>query len=479
MATLGTPTADESGDAQDRVTGFAPPAGGPGTEPTVAPGTTGRYLVLLREGATEAGVKTLRSSAGLSVAHAADFTGAAAAGASGADAIVFDRLGVAVVSAPPDQVHGLHAAAAGDSAIQAIEPERVVYAIQDGFPGIGAVPSPPPPAPAGTPGAGFDGAYLRGYRDAVNHLVDTLLSGGERTDATLAFGVGDAAPGEAQLTWGLQATGVARSRFTGRGIRVAVLDTGIDLGHPDFVGRQGASQSFVPEGEPVQDLHGHGTHCAGTACGPRQPGRLPRYGVAGDAGLYVGKVLNNRGNGTDEGILAGIDWALANGCQVISMSLGAPVFPGQGFSPFFEQVAKRALAAGSLIIAAAGNDSGRPGFISPVSHPANCPSIMAVGALDSWLRMGAFSNGGINLQGGQVDIAGPGVAVLSAWPRPFLYHSLNGTSMAAPHVAGIAALYAEADPSARGLALATLLMQRARRLQLPSRDVGVGLVQAP
>jgi subtilisin len=104
---------------------------------------------------------------------------------------------------------------------------------------------------------------------------------------------------------------------------------------------------------------------------------------------------------------------------------------------------------------------------------------MAVAALDSGLNVADFSNRGINTNGGQVDIAGPGVAVRSSWPRPTSYHSISGTSMATPHVAGIAALYAEANPTVRGRALLNLLTQGAKRLSLPARDIGAGLVQAP
>jgi subtilisin family serine protease len=188
-------------------------------------------------------------------------------------------------------------------------------------------------------------------------------------------------------------------------------------------------------------------------------------------------VLNNQGMGTDTNILAGIDWAIRNECAVVSMSLGAP--PEETFSLVFEQVAKRALAAGTLIIAAAGNDSRRPGLIAPVGHPANCPSILAVGALDKTLLVAFFSNGGLNPDGGQVDIAAPGVDVLSSWPRPRLYNRISGTSMATPHVAGIAALLAEANPDVRGGGLAALLTQYARRLMSSARDVGAGIVQAP
>ena len=144
---------------------------------------------------------------------------------------------------------------------------------------------------------------------------------------------------ETQATWGLQATKVVNCCRTGTGIRVAVLDTGFDLQHPDFAGRTIKSKSFVT-GEAVQDGHGHGTHCIGTALGREVPaGGRPRYGVAYEAEIFAGKVLSNAGSGADTGILAGIEWAVANKCAVISMSLGAPTQPGQPFSQVFERVA--------------------------------------------------------------------------------------------------------------------------------------------
>ena len=133
----------------------------------------------------------------------------------------------------------------------------------------------------------------------------------------------------------------------------------------------------------------------------------------------------------------------------------------------FERVARRAQEQGTLIIAAAGNESQRPGIINPVGHPANCPSIMAVAAMDVQGAIARFSNRGINPDGGQVDIAGPGVDVHSSWPMPTRYRRISGTSMATPHVAGIAALYAEADPTARGAALGRALTGGALRLELP------------
>jgi len=257
---------------------------------------------------------------------------------------------------------------------------------------------------------------------------------------------------------------------------VAVLDTGFDLNHPDFVGRPVTAVSFVP-GQMAQDGHGHGTHCVGTSCGPLAPQGTRRYGVATAADIFVGKVLSNEGSGTDGGIIAGINWAVTNRCQVISMSLGADI---RQVSEAYEQVGRRALAAGCLIIAAAGNNArrsaGNAGF---VGVPANSQSIMAVGALDSELRIADFSARSKFLsRAGKVDIAGPGVAVFSSWPLPRRYHTISGTSMATPHVAGLAALWSQATGQT-GTALWSTVERAARKLDIRESDVGAGLAQAP
>jgi subtilisin family serine protease len=440
--------------------------GGNGIVPTdlVQPGTTGRYLICFQEGALDAGIRSMSQGAGISVLRSAELGDdeTVADALESSQAVMLDELSIAVVDVPPDQLQMLTSSSTDESGIMAIEPERVVYAIAEEVSDTATIP--------------ID--YFVGYRDAVNHVVDRMR-GTNGVPAGIDPGRFMADLVEDELTWGLQITRVAESRYTGNGVNVAILDTGVDLGHPDFVGRTIVSKSFIT-GEDVQDLHGHGTHCIGTACGPRQPEQMPRYGIAYEANIYAGKVLSNRGSGSDGGILSGINWAIANRCRVISMSLGAATLPGQSFSRVFETAARRALAAGTLIVAAAGNESQRPGLVSPVSHPANCPSIMAVGALDSALGVARFSCGGINPQGGQVDIAGPGVNVRSSWPRPVRYRSISGTSMATPHVAGIAALHVEANNNeVFGGSLGWLLLQSARRLTLSSRDIGAGLVQAP
>lgn len=278
-----------------------------------------------------------------------------------------------------------------------------------------------------------------------------------------------------QFTWGLQAVDADLSSFTGKGINVAVLDTGFDAAHPDFAGRTITAKSFV-EGEDAADGHGHGTHCIGSSCGPRTPAQGPGYGVASEANIFAGKVLGADGSGSDSTILAGINWALENKCEIISMSLGADV---RTVHPPYVTAGRRSLELGSLIIAAAGNNAqrsaGNPGF---VGAPANSPYIMAVAALDSKLAVADFSAQALDTEGGEVNIAGPGVDIYSSWPGAQRYNTISGTSMATPHVAGVAALLAEST-GLRAQELWDKLVATARDVSLPAQDAGAGLAQAP
>ncbi|MEU4806437.1 S8 family serine peptidase [Actinosynnema sp. NPDC023587] len=387
--------------------------------------TTGRYLVLLEDNSVAAGAREMNRVAGINAADTLESV--SPADLAGSDGIIFQELGVAVVTATPEQVTRLARATGEPGPIAVVEPERIVRAL--------AVPT---------------------SEETSSALVD-----------------------ESVFTWGLQAVGATLSSASGAGVRLAVLDTGFTVDHPDFTGRTVLTHSFIKD-EAVDDAHGHGTHCVGTAAGPREPATAPGYGVAHEAEIYAGKVLSNAGFGDDGGILNGIAWAVANGCAVVSMSLGAAVRPGTPYSQVFEQAARRALAKNTLIIAAAGNESRRPGAVAPVGHPANCPSIMSVGAIDDQRAVAPFSCGTVDTVG-QVDAVAPGVNVYSSWNGKTgtgRYKRIQGTSMATPHVAGIAALLAQRY-DARGWELWARLMQSARRLGLSSTDVGAGLVQAP
>ena len=419
--------------------------------------TTGRFIVVMSDevqGDAGAMTQALRSVTGVaSFASSLDYESRAldVQDASAAEATLFPELGLAVLPADRSRLASINTAVAEDPRVVAVEPERVLYVRSDQV--------------------ALSLEYARGYRDGVTHLYDQLTSGG---DADLQA-VGARLADNDDVTWGLQATRADTSRFSGQNVRVAVLDTGFDLEHADFAGRPVTARSFIA-GEPADDGHGHGTHCVGTSCGPAEPPDSRRYGVAGGASIFVGKVLSNAGSGSDSGILAGMEWAIANRCQVISMSLGADV---RQVSRAYETVGRRALDAGTLVVAAAGNNarrsSGNPGF---VGIPANSPSIMAVAAVDSRMRIADFSAQSNPLRGGQVDIAAPGVAVFSSWPMPQRYNTINGTSMATPHVAGIAALFCQAT-GRTGPSLWLDVIRAARRLSLPSADVGAGLAQAP
>ena len=285
-------------------------------------------------------------------------------------------------------------------------------------------------------------------------------------------------------TWGLREIGMERSQFTGRGVNLCVLDTGFFAAHPDFAGRSIIGKSFINGQAWDLDGNGHGTHCAGTAGGGFSLEDGKRYGVANESNLFIGKVLADSGSGSTSGIVDAIDWAVEKQCQIVSMSLGSRVRVGGRPSPIFEQVGRRALEQNTLLIAAAGNDSNRPrNTPRPVSQPANSESIMAVAALNEDLTVASFSNGGINTSdGGSIDIAGPGVDVFSSYSvnarNGGLYSNLSGTSMATPHVAGIAALIAEAFP---GISAAELWLKLERRAKVLEgqliRDVGRGLAQ--
>lgn len=286
----------------------------------------------------------------------------------------------------------------------------------------------------------------------------------------------------AEVTWGIDAIGASRCSLSGGGVKLGILDSGFDKTHPDFVER--TVQMWSAFGCAGDDFQGHGTHCAGTAAGPHATTERMRYGVASGSDLHIYKVLNDKGYGTDGDVLAGIERALEDGCDVISMSFGRGVATGTMPHSIYDEVASAALDVGVLLIAAAGNSSSRDvGHIAPVDYPANSPSIMAVGAVDSRLRIANFSNGSASAAGGSaiggVDIAAPGAGVFSAVPMPRQYRRLRGTSMAAPHVAGVACLWAEMDASLRGRALWTALTANAKSLRGAGGDVGAGLVQAP
>lgn len=242
------------------------------------------------------------------------------------------------------------------------------------------------------------------------------------------------------VPWGIshvQAITAHNSGYTGENVKVAILDTGIDNKHEDlFSNVKGGYSVFTDSAnsDPFYDGNGHGTHVAGTVAA--LDNNLGVIGVAYNADLYAVKVLNNSGSGSYDGIAQGIEWAVNNGMDIINMSLG-----GSASSAILENMVNAANNAGVLLIAAAGNSGNIFGWGDTVGYPAKYGSVMAVAAIDSNNRRANFSS-----HGPAVEISAPGVSVLSTTPGNN-YASFNGTSMASPHVAGVAALIKGANPT--------------------------------
>ncbi|MGP4072657.1 S8 family peptidase [Piscibacillus sp. B03] len=263
----------------------------------------------------------------------------------------------------------------------------------------------------------------------------------------------------------VQGTDAQDAGHTGNGVKVAVLDTGIDCSHEDLNVSGGHSVFDDAENnDPCYDGNGHGTHVAGTVAA--LDNSVGVLGVAPQADLYAVKVLNNDGSGSYAGIAEGIEWAINNDMDVINMSLG-----GSQSSSILEDFSNLAYDEGVLVVAAAGNEGNRGGKNDSVSYPAKYDSVMAVAAVDENNQRASFSS-----TGPAVEISAPGVNVLSSVPGNS-YDSYNGTSMASPHVAGVAAQVWAAKPGLTNVELRQLLNDTAQQLG-DSNQYGNGLVQS-
>ncbi|MER6951014.1 S8 family serine peptidase [Nonomuraea sp. NPDC000554] len=230
--------------------------------------------------------------------------------------------------------------------------------------------------------------------------------------------------------------------FTGEGVKVAVLDTGVDDKHPDLAGRVESARNFTDSQDAV-DRHGHGTHVASTIAGQGVAGTPTRKGVAPGARLLNGKVLNDRGSGSTSGIIAGMEWAAQQGAKIINMSLGHPDEPG--LDPLEQAVERISASNGVLFVIAAGNDG--PGA-STLGSPGSADSALTVGAVDSADKLASFSSRGPRVADFAIkpDLTAPGVNITAARAGTTGYIAYSGTSMATPHVAGAAAILAQQHP---------------------------------
>ncbi|RZU19781.1 PA domain-containing protein [Kribbella rubisoli] len=252
--------------------------------------------------------------------------------------------------------------------------------------------------------------------------------------------------------------------YDGHGVKVAVLDTGYDAGHPDLAKQVVASESFVPD-EAVQDLHGHGTHTASIVAGLGTASAGKRKGVAPGAELLIGKVLDNSGGGYDSEAIAGMEWAVQQGAKVVSMSLGG--LPSDGTDPMSEAVDRLSKSSGTLFVIAAGNS----GAEETVGSPGAASEALTVGAVDRDDSLASFSSRGPRLGDGALkpEVTAPGVEIPAARAAGTeqghvlgqYYTAMSGTSMATPHVAGAAAILAQRHPDWTGPQLKAALASTA------------------
>ncbi len=270
----------------------------------------------------------------------------------------------------------------------------------------------------------------------------------------------------AQTTpWGINAVNAptAHARGTkGSGVKVGIIDTGIDHGHPDLAGNYVSGIDYVNGDNDPMDDNGHGSHVSGTVAAVDNS--IGVIGVAPSASLYGIKVLDAAGSGTFSNVVAGIDWAAANGMDVVNMSLGASI----GTSAL-QTACDNAYASGVVICAAAGNDYG-----GPVGYPAKYSSTIAVSAVDQNNNLANFSN-----KGPEVEVTAPGVGIVSTYKNG-QYATLDGTSMATPHVAGVVALIWSTGQFTSATAVRNQLTSTATDIGAAGRDnnFGFGLVNA-
>lgn len=304
-----------------------------------------------------------------------------------------------------------------------------------------------------TPLPAVDGVAAEVEKAELAAVWEDLTNPAEPATRTLAAGVSgvwldglrDLALDESVPQVGAPAAHAAG--FDGAGTTVAVLDTGIDVTHPDLADRVVASENFTEE-EDIRDLFGHGTHVASILAGTGAASGGQFGGVAPGAGLLNGKVCDGGGGCADSWILAGMQWAAEQGADVVNMSLGGPDLPG--LDPIEQGVETLTAEFGTLFVIAAGNDGGD----ATISSPASADAAVAVGAVDKADQLAEFSSRGPRIDGAlKPDLTAPGVEITAANSKDgFLgepgepYTTLDGTSMSTPHVAGAAAILAQQHP---------------------------------
>ncbi|MBI4370505.1 MAG: S8 family peptidase [Elusimicrobia bacterium] len=266
--------------------------------------------------------------------------------------------------------------------------------------------------------------------------------------------------------WGIQRVRASKAweKTRGEGAKVCIIDTGIDLTHPDVAPNVRAGKDLsgsTTTTSDITDYVGHGTHVAGTIAAIDDDSGV--VGVAPKANLYISKVFGKSGSTSLSAVIAGIEYCTEIEADVINMSLGS-----SRDNTAMHEAVKAAFHAGAAIIVSAGNSGGSVGF------PGAYEEVLGIAASDDSDKIASFSS-----HGQEVDLIAPGVKVLSTVPTSKgSYAQYNGTSMAAPHVTGLAALVRSAFPNFNNTQVYTLLKETAAKIGLKNEEQGSGLPQA-
>lgn len=350
---------------------------------------------------------------------------------------------------------------ARDPRILRIDPDVEVYALPENrvemkgicdwfpnWPGCNPTPTPTPP-PAGGP---TPTATLTPTPPPVGGPSPTPTPTPEVSGSTQT------------IPWGITRIKAdeAWSLSSGSGVKVGVIDTGIDTDHPDLKENLVGCLNFISSRKTCEDDNGHGTHVSGIIAARNN--NLGVVGVAPEAKIYALKVLDRRGGGYLSDVIEGLDWAVSNHLQVVNMSLGTSSDVAS-----LREAVKRVNAAGIIQVAAAGNSG--PGA-NTVNYPAKYPEVIAVAALDSAGYVPSWSS-----RGPEVDLAAPGVNINATYLSG-QYKVLSGTSMSAPHLTGTVALRLFLKPGESPSQIEALLEAKTDPLPLDPTLVGAGLVNA-
>ena len=332
---------------------------------------------------------------------------------------IIRELGIvpAIVIHLPDQ--------ASEKAREAILEHAPVVSIEDDL----IVEASPKPDKPGKPGGG---------KEPPQQPEESMPWGVDRIDADLAW-----------------------SKSTGKYVKVGIVDTGIDVDHPDLEANIVDGVNIINPRKHYDDDNGHGTHVAGTVAAIDND--IGVIGVANQASLFGVKVLDRKGSGWMSDVIAGLEWCMNNysGMDVVNMSLGT-----SSDSSIFHDTITIVYDAGIVIVAAAGNEA------SSVIYPAAYPETIAVSAIDSSDNFAGWSN-----YGPEIDLAAPGVEINSTY-KDSGYKVDNGTSMATPHVTGVVALILENKPNYTPDDVLNILTSTAEDLGLSELKQGSGLVDA-